>query len=80
MEEKLASQFQLLCREDGILIDPADFSWLLGEYYSAQGWDFEMGWLTEKLLERLGFEMANPEPERLSREERVNEHYSSCVR
>ena len=79
MEEKLAPHFQLLCREDGTLVDPAGFSRLLGEYYTVQDWDIEMGWLTEKLLEGLGFEIANPEPERLRREERVNEHYSSCI-
>ena len=69
MEEKLAPHFQLPCREDGTLIDPAGFSRLLDEYYTARGWDLELGWPTAEGLKRLNLEKTIPEIEQLRRKQ-----------
>jgi aldehyde:ferredoxin oxidoreductase len=76
MEEKLAPHFQLPCRDDGTLIDPAGFSRLLDEYYTARGWDLELGWPTAVGLKRLGLEKTIPEIEQLRRDQRVIDHVS----
>ena len=65
MEEKLAPHFQLPCRADGTLVDAAGFSKLLDEYYTARGWDLELGWPQPKLLKELGLDNVLPELDRL---------------
>jgi aldehyde:ferredoxin oxidoreductase len=67
MEAGLASHFILPCRADGTLIDEAGFSRLLDEYYTARGWDLELGWPTINLLEKLGLEQTAGELEVLRR-------------
>ncbi len=61
MEETLAPHFKLPCRADGTLIDEAGFSGLLDEYYSARGWDLELGWPQADQLRELGLEEIIPE-------------------
>ena len=57
MEEAvLAPHFELPCRADGTLIDKQGFSGLLDEYYSARGWDLELGWPQTQQLRELGLE------------------------
>ncbi|GAB4539001.1 MAG: hypothetical protein Kow0063_27410 [Anaerolineae bacterium] len=64
MEEAiLAPHFQLPCRADGTLIDAEGFSGLLDEYYSARGWDLELGWPQAQQLRELGLEDVIPEME-----------------
>jgi len=63
MEESLAPHFQLPCRADGTLIDAAGFSRLLDEYYTARGWDLELGWPLAETLRDLGLEALIPELE-----------------
>ncbi len=63
MEEALAPHFALPCRADGTSIDQAGFSRLLDEYYTARGWDLDLGWPTSNTLRRLGFEALIPEIE-----------------
>jgi aldehyde:ferredoxin oxidoreductase len=54
LEETLAPHFKLPCRADGTLIDEVGFSQLLDEYYSARGWDLELGWPQAEQLRELG--------------------------
>jgi aldehyde:ferredoxin oxidoreductase len=61
MEESLAPHFELPCRADGTLIDEAGFSRLLDEYYSARGWDLELGWPQADQLKELALEEVIPE-------------------
>jgi aldehyde:ferredoxin oxidoreductase len=61
MEEQLASHFQLPCRADGTWMDKTDFLKLMDEYYSARGWDLELGWPTSDLLKSLDLDEAIPE-------------------
>jgi aldehyde:ferredoxin oxidoreductase len=61
MEEKLAPHFKLPCRADGTLIDEAGFSRLLDEYYTARGWDLELGWPQAEQLQALGLSEIAPE-------------------
>jgi aldehyde:ferredoxin oxidoreductase len=61
MEEGLAPHFKLPCRADGTLIDEAGFSGLLDEYYSARGWDLELGWPQADHLVELCLEEVVPE-------------------
>jgi aldehyde:ferredoxin oxidoreductase len=61
MEEKLAPHFKLPCRADGTLIDEASFSRLLDEYYTARGWDLELGWPQAEQLQALGLSEIAPE-------------------
>ena len=68
MEEGLAPHFQLPCRADGTLVDAAGFSKLLDEYYTARGWDLELGWPRTSGLVELGLEFAVPELESLRTE------------
>jgi len=64
MEEiVLAPHFKLPCRADGTLIDEEGFSGLLDEYYSARGWDLELGWPQPQQLRELGLEDVIPEIE-----------------
>jgi aldehyde:ferredoxin oxidoreductase len=64
MEEAvLAPHFKLPCRADGTLIDEEGFSGLLGEYYSARGWDLALGWPQIQGLKELGLEDVIPEIE-----------------
>jgi aldehyde:ferredoxin oxidoreductase len=65
MEEGLAPHFELPCRADGTLIDAAGFSGLLDEYYSARGWDLELGWPQADGLRELGLEEVIPELDEL---------------
>ena len=65
MEETLAPHFKLPCRADGTLIDEEGFYRLMEEYYSARGWDLEMGWPLPETLQRLGLDEAIPELDRL---------------
>jgi aldehyde:ferredoxin oxidoreductase len=65
MEEGLAPHFELPCRADGTLIDAAGFSRLLDEYYSARGWDLELGWPQADGLVELGLEQVIPELDEL---------------
>jgi aldehyde:ferredoxin oxidoreductase len=65
MEETLAPHFKLPCRADGTLIDEEGFYRLMDEYYSARGWDLEMGWPLPETLERLGLGETIPELDRL---------------
>ena len=59
MEKKLlAPHFNLPCRADGTRIDEAGFSRLLDEYYTARGWDLELGWPTADTLRRLNLQEA----------------------
>ena len=61
MEESLAPHFELPCRADGTLIDEVGFSRLLDEYYSARGWDLELGWPQADQLKELALEEVIPE-------------------
>jgi aldehyde:ferredoxin oxidoreductase len=61
MEEQLASHFQLPCRADGTWMDKTAFLRLMDEYYTARGWDLELGWPTEDLLKSLDLDEAIPE-------------------
>jgi aldehyde:ferredoxin oxidoreductase len=62
MEEAvLAPHFKLPCRADGTLIDEAGFAGLLDEYYSARGWDLELGWPQTDQLKELGLNDVIPE-------------------
>jgi aldehyde:ferredoxin oxidoreductase len=62
MEEAvLAPHFKLPCRADGTLIDEAGFAGLLDEYYSARGWDLELGWPQTDQLKALGLNDVIPE-------------------
>jgi aldehyde:ferredoxin oxidoreductase len=61
MEEGLAPHFELPCRADGTLIDEAGFSGMLDEYYSARGWDLELGWPQADHLIELRLEEVVPE-------------------
>jgi len=70
MEEGLAPHFKLPCRQDGTLIDEAGFSRLLDEYYTARGWDLELGWPTTDLLKSLELENAVAELDELRLEKR----------
>ncbi len=63
--EALAPHFQLPCRADGTMVDEAGFSRLLDEYFTARGWDLELGWPTTQSLRTLGLEDVIPELERL---------------
>jgi len=61
MEEAvLAPHFELPCRADGTLIDNEGFTGLLDEYYSARGWDLELGWPQAQQLRELGLEDVVP--------------------
>ena len=64
MEEGLAPHFELPCRADGTLIDEAGFSGMLDEYYSARGWDLELGWPQSDRLIELRLEGVIPELDR----------------
>lgn len=70
MEEGLAPHFKLPCRQDGTLIDEAGFSRLLDEYYTARGWDLELGWPTTNLLKSLELENVVAELDELRLEKR----------
>jgi aldehyde:ferredoxin oxidoreductase len=61
MEEQLASHFKLPCRADGTSIDRDGFLKLMDEYYTARGWDLELGWPQDKQLQALGLGDAVPE-------------------
>jgi aldehyde:ferredoxin oxidoreductase len=61
MEEGLARHFELPCRADGTRIDGAGFSRLMDEYYSARGWDLDLGWPKAQKLAALGLEFVAPE-------------------
>ena len=61
MEEALAPHFKLPCRDDGTWIDAQGFGRLLDEYYTARGWDLELGWPLPETLEALGLAQAIPE-------------------
>ena len=61
LEETLAPHFKLPCRADGTLVDEVGFSRLLDEYYSARGWDLELGWPQTGQLIKLGLEDIIPE-------------------
>ncbi|UCB46762.1 MAG: hypothetical protein JSV25_04905 [Spirochaetota bacterium] len=61
MEEQLAPHFQLPCRADGTSVNRDGFLKLMDEYYLARGWDLELGWPQEELLESLGLDEAVPE-------------------
>lgn len=62
MEEAvLAPHFRLPCRADGTLIDAQGFSRLLDEYYSARGWDLQLGWPQAQQLQELGLEDVTPD-------------------
>jgi aldehyde:ferredoxin oxidoreductase len=64
MEETvLAPHFKLPCRADGTLIDEDGFSMMLDEYYSARGWDLELGWPQVQGLRELGLNDVIPEME-----------------
>jgi len=71
MEEALASHFKLPCRADGTFIDEAGFSRLLDEYYSARGWDLELGWPQAELLSSLDLDKVIPELDARRREVRT---------
>jgi hypothetical protein len=68
LEETLAPHFQLPCRADGTLVDPAGFARLMDEYFTTRGWDLELGWPTPETLAGLGLDGAVPELERLRAE------------
>ena len=61
MEEASAPHFKLPCRADGTLIDQSGFSKLLDEYYTARGWDLELGWPQTDQLGALGLESVGVE-------------------
>jgi aldehyde:ferredoxin oxidoreductase len=61
MEEGLAGHFELPCRADGTRIDRAGFSRLMDEYYSARGWDLDLGWPKAQKFAALGLEFVAPE-------------------
>jgi len=65
MEETLAQHFKLPCRANGTLISEEGFSRLMDEYYSARGWDLEIGWPLPETLRTLGLEELIPELDRL---------------
>jgi aldehyde:ferredoxin oxidoreductase len=65
MEEGLAPHFELPCRADGTLISREGFLKLMDEYYSARGWDLDLGWPSSETLKRLGLEELVPELDRL---------------
>jgi len=60
-EESLAPHFSLPCRSDGTCTNATGFSKLLNEYYSARGWDLELGWPQADQLRSLGLDDAIPE-------------------
>jgi aldehyde:ferredoxin oxidoreductase len=68
MEEGLAPHFKLPCRADGTFIDAAGYSRLLDEYYSARGWDLELGWPQDGNLQALGLEALATAIERYRRQ------------
>ena len=53
LEEKLASHFELPCRDDGTRISSEDFLVLMDQYYDARGWDKKYGWPLANSLHRL---------------------------
>jgi aldehyde:ferredoxin oxidoreductase len=56
MEETLAPHFKLPCKQDGTLVELDQFYQLMDEYYSARGWDLELGWPKKETLKELGLE------------------------
>ena len=67
MEERLATHFRLPCKSDGTYVDRSGFLKLMDEYYSARGWDLELGWPTEELLTSLALDELIPELRELRR-------------
>ena len=65
MEETLAPHFKLPCASDGTLVTEEGFSHLIDEYYSARGWDLELGWPLPETLRTLGLQELIPELEKL---------------
>ena len=56
LEETLAPHFKLPCKQDGTLVEAEKFYQLMDEYYSARGWDLELGWPKEETLKALGMD------------------------
>jgi aldehyde:ferredoxin oxidoreductase len=54
LEEKLASHFELPCRDDGTKTSKENFLELMEQYYQARGWDRISGWPLSGTLHRLG--------------------------
>jgi aldehyde:ferredoxin oxidoreductase len=55
-EERLASHFELPCRDDGTRLTESAFSKMMDAYYSARGWDLQDGWPLSETLVELGLQ------------------------